>query len=52
MPDNELCPSENRPHTPWNKEKLIGAKPPLRPKRAWSIRTRLMPRFQSNHIET
>jgi integrase len=25
----------------WNKGKLIGAKPPLRPKHVWSIRTRL-----------
>jgi integrase len=28
--------------TPWNKGKLIGAKPPLRPNQVWSIRTRLM----------
>jgi integrase len=27
--------------TPWNKGKLIGPKPPLRPKHVWSIRTRL-----------
>ena len=26
---------------PWNKSKLIGAKPPLRPKHVWSIRTKL-----------
>ena len=26
---------------PWNKGKLIGAKPPLRPKHIWSIRTKL-----------
>ena len=26
---------------PWNKGKLTGAKPPLRPKHAWSIRTKL-----------
>src|SRR3984893_5126078 len=25
----------------WNKDKLIGAKPPLRPKHVWSIRTKL-----------
>jgi hypothetical protein len=25
---------------PWNKGKLIGEKPPLRPKHVWSIRTR------------
>jgi integrase len=26
---------------PWNKGKLIGSKPPLRPKHVWSIRTKL-----------
>jgi integrase len=26
---------------PWNKGKLLGAKPPLRPKHVWSIRTKL-----------
>jgi integrase len=32
-----------RPHKrlPWNKGKLTGAKPPLRPKHVWSIRTKL-----------
>jgi integrase len=29
---------------PWNKGKLIGQKPPLRPKHVWSIRTRLQMR--------
>src|SRR6201984_3214432 len=28
-------------HAPWNKGKIIGAKPPLRPKHVWSIRTKL-----------
>jgi hypothetical protein len=42
MPDNESVPFNDRPRTPWNKGKLIGAKPPLRPKHVWSIRTRLM----------
>jgi hypothetical protein len=28
-------------HKPWNMGKLIGAKPPLRPKHVWSIRTKL-----------
>src|SRR5215831_5087296 len=42
MPENELCLAKDRPRTPWNKGKLIGAKPPLRPKHVWSIRTRLM----------
>src|SRR5215212_5326551 len=26
---------------PWNKGRLAGAKPPLRPKHVWSIRTKL-----------
>src|SRR5262245_35446953 len=26
---------------PWNKGKIIGAKPPLRPKHVWPIRTKL-----------
>src|SRR5437588_4219947 len=30
-----------RKQTPWNKGKLTGAKPPLRPKHVWSIRTKL-----------
>jgi integrase len=34
------APSAER-RIPWNKGKLIGAKPPLRPKHVWSIRTRL-----------
>jgi hypothetical protein len=28
-------------HRPWNKGKLIGQKPLLRPKHVWSIRTKL-----------
>src|ERR1700682_723320 len=28
-------------HRPWNKGKLTGAKPPLRPKHVWLIRTKL-----------
>ncbi|ANW03410.1 tyrosine-type recombinase/integrase [Bradyrhizobium icense] len=28
-------------HVPWNKGKIVGAKPPLRPKHVWSIRTML-----------
>jgi hypothetical protein len=26
---------------PWNRGKLTGAKPPLRPKHVWAVRTRL-----------
>ena len=32
---------ENKPRHSWNKGKLIGAKPPLRAKHVWSIRTML-----------
>jgi integrase len=39
MPDNEDCICRR---APWNKGKLIGAKPPLRPKHVWAIRTRLL----------
>ena len=34
-----IPPSARR--EPWNKGKLIGAKPPLRPKHVWSIRAKL-----------
>src|SRR3954470_16220836 len=33
-------PASHR-RVPWNKSKLTGAKPPLRPKHVWSIRTKL-----------
>jgi len=42
MLDNESLTLESSRRTPWNKGKLIGAKPPLRPKHVWAIRTRLM----------
>jgi integrase len=42
MPDNEANLLTVTSRTPWNKGKLIGAKPPLRPKHVWAIRTRLM----------
>jgi len=42
MPDNEAYLLAASSRTPWNKGKLIGAKPPLRPKHVWAIRTRLM----------
>jgi len=41
MPDNENSTSTTVRRSPWNKGKLIGAKPPLRPRHVWSIRTRL-----------
>ena len=42
MPDYESLTLESSRWMPWNKGKLIGAKPPLRPKHVWAIRTRLM----------
>lgn len=39
MPDNQPLLLNGLPRTPWNKGKLIGPKPPLRPKHVWSIRT-------------
>jgi integrase len=42
MNDNEAIPSSSPPRCePWNKGKLIGAKPPLRASHVWSIRTKL-----------
>jgi integrase len=41
MPNNAICAPANK-RTPWNKGKLIGGRPPLRPKDVWSIRTRLL----------
>jgi hypothetical protein len=41
MLDNENC-LPVRTRTPWNRGKLIGARPPLRPKHVWSTRTRLL----------
>src|SRR4030081_1081985 len=37
--ENRVPPATER--RIWNKGKLIGAKPPLRPKHVWSIRTKL-----------
>ena len=35
------CDPRAQKRVPWNKGKLTGAKPPLRPKHVWSIRTKL-----------
>src|SRR3974390_1526096 len=40
QPDPNYSPSPTRRRA-WNKGKLMGAKPPLRPKHVWSIRTKL-----------
>ena len=42
MPNNENFLSTAHHRLPWNKGKLIGARPPLLPKHVWSIRTRLL----------
>jgi len=39
MKDREIAARSG--HLPWNKGKLTGAKPPLRPKHIWSIRSKL-----------
>src|SRR5881397_3146896 len=41
MHDHEIATSSTPKRTPWNKGKMTGAKPPLRPKHVWSIRTKL-----------
>ncbi len=42
MNEHEAIPSSSPPRRqPWNKGKLIGAKPPLRASHVWSIRTKL-----------
>ena len=39
--DFNLSPAPSPKRIPWNKGKLIGAKPPLRQKHVWAIRTKL-----------
>jgi hypothetical protein len=41
MHDTENATTLTAMRVPWNKGKLTGAKPPLRPKHVWAIRTRL-----------
>jgi integrase len=41
MEDHQSLEPKTRTHIAWNKGKLIGPKPPLRPKHVWSIRTKL-----------
>ena len=40
---DEHVPTAEKPSSriPWNKGKLVGAKPPLKPSHAWSIRTKM-----------
>jgi integrase len=41
MQDEVIAAPTPPKRVPWNKGKLTGAKPPLRPKHVWSIRTKL-----------
>ena len=41
MHDTENLITSATKRIPWNKGKLTGAKPPLRPKHVWAIRTKL-----------
>jgi hypothetical protein len=41
MQDHRNATPASHSRVPWNKGKLTGAKPPLRPKHVWSIRTKL-----------
>jgi integrase len=41
MQNNESTRTTTAARAPWNKGKLIGAKPPLRPSHVWSIRAKL-----------
>jgi hypothetical protein len=37
----DVASTSESKYVPWNKGKIVGAKPPLRPKHVWSIRTKL-----------
>jgi hypothetical protein len=39
--DGVIATPTSPKRVPWNKGKLTGAKPPLRPNHVWSIRTKL-----------
>lgn len=41
MDDQDTLFTSPAKHEPWNKGKFTGAKPPLRPKHVWSIRSKL-----------
>src|SRR5476649_65267 len=41
MQDEVIAIPTPHKRVPWNKGRLTGAKPPLRPKHVWSIRTKL-----------
>ena len=39
--EHDAADQKTSRRVPWNKGKLIGAKPPLRPSHVWAIRTKL-----------
>ena len=41
MYDDQTSHSGSTKSTPWNKNRIIGPKPPLKPQEIWAIRTRL-----------
>jgi integrase len=41
MHDCQIPLAASNGRTPWNKNRLIGPKPPLRPKHVWAIRAKL-----------
>ena len=46
--ENSITPAAKR--IPWNKGKLTGARPPLRPKHVWAIRTKLQMEQQTRDL--
>ena len=50
MSDSQICQSESSHRVPWNKGKLIGARPPLRQKHVWAIRTWLQIEQQTRDL--
>ena len=50
MQDHKNADTIGLKRVPWNKGKLIGAKPPLRPKNVWSIRTMLQIEGQTRDL--
>jgi hypothetical protein len=50
MQDHKNADTIGLKRVPWNKGKLIGAKPPLRPKHVWSIRTKLQIEGQTREL--
>jgi integrase len=50
MQDSVEASPRTQQYGPWNKGKLIGAKPPLRSKHVWSIRTKLQVEVQTRDL--